>query len=594
MGVNELTEHLKIAFEYKNNGDYKQSIDHFYKALAIDTESTEIMSELASLYSKLCRYDRSISFYEQILQKDKDNCEVKYKFAHLLKLTKDYKRAEEILLELYNSGYNIEQTAVELFFILVYNRKYGKIITSFNKYSKILKNSSALYFVALAHSELGNKNTADEFFRKSFNNDEKNILPGIEIANRLFEKGKKEDAKQFAYKLLKYTEDARIYYILAEVAYSEGNIDDAIKYYSYAIQINPKKAQYYFKLALTFSLKGFFKEAEESFCKAINLDSSNEMYNYALAYMYYITEKFDLAEKITDYILFRNPENTQAVSLKILILTENNNNQFAGKLIEKLESAENKDDFAYYAQAIYYSKLSLWEKANDAIQKAILKNPKSVEYHYQQAKFKFELAKIDDAESLCNNILKENSCFIQAYLLLSRINYQRKNYEKAQCLINKVLNLDKNSAEAYSISADIYYEQQNYEKAIEQYKISASISPSNEEYYAKIAKCYFKSEQYQEAYLYYKEASEFNITKAKYRYYMAKCCEMFNDIDNAISNYSFAKRLAPFNIDYIKDYAACLHKAGKKRDSIKLLKDLKNQVNSENEKEITNLIKLYK
>ena len=594
MGVNELTEHLKTAFEYKNNGDYKQSIDHFYKALAIDNESTEIMSELASLYSKLCRYDRSISFYEQILQKDSNNNDIKYKFAHLLKITKDYKRAEQIFLELYNSGYNIEKTAVELFFILVYNRKYGKIITSFNKYSKILKNSSALYFVALAHSELGNKNTADEFFRKSFNNDEKNILSGIEIANRLFEKGKQEDAKQFAFKLLKYTEDARVYYLLAEIEYSEGNIENAIKYYSYAIKINPKKAQYYFRLAVTFSLKGFFKEAEESFCKAINLDSSNETYNYALAYMYYITSKYELAEKITDYILFRNPDNTQAISLKILILAENDKNQFAGKLIEKLEAALNKDDFAYYAQAIYYSKLNLWEKAAESITEALKKNNTSIEYRYQLARFKYELGKSNEAENECEKIIKENNGYIQAYLLLSKISYEKKNYERAQSLAKKVMQLDKNSACAYSLMAAIYFAKKDYEQAIEQYKISASIAPDNEEYYTKIAECYFNLEQYKEAYLYYKEAAEFNITKAKYRYYMAKCSELTDDTENAIANYSFAKRLAPSNTEYLKDYANCLYKTGKKRDSIKLLKTLKNQLTGAEEEDINNLIKKYK
>ncbi len=594
MGVSELTEHLKTAFEYKNNGDYKQSIDYFYKALAIDNESTEIMSELASLYSKLCRYERSISFYEQILQKDNENNDAKYKLAYLLKITKDYKRAEEILTELYNAGFNIEETAVELFFIMVYNHKYGRIITSFNKYSKRLKNSSALYFVALAHSELGNKNTADEFFRKSFNNDEKNILPGIEIANRLLEKGKKEEAKQFANRLLKYTEDDRIYYLLAEIEYSDGNLENAIKYYSYAIKINPKKAKYYFRLALTFSLKGFFKEAEESYCKAINLDSGNETYNYALAYMYYITAKYELAEKITDYLLYRNPDNMQAVSLKILILTENNKNQFAGKLIEKLEQEINKDDFAYYSQAIYYSKLNLWEKASEAIREALKLNKDSLEYNYQSAKFNYELGKADEAKHICEKILKENPKYIQAYILLSKICYAQKDYIKAQSLINKVMELDKNIAEAYSLNAAIYIEQKNYEKAIEQYKIAASISPDNEEYYAKIAECYYKSEQYKDAYAYYKEAADFNITMAKYRYYMAKCSELTNDNENALSNYSFAKRLAPSNTEYLKDYAQFLYKIGKKRDAVNLLKSIKKQMSTEAAEDIKSLIKKYK
>jgi tetratricopeptide (TPR) repeat protein len=73
MNTNNLTEFLKTAFEYKNNGDYKNSIDYFYKALAIDNESSEIMSELALLYTKLNQYDRALSFYEQILSRNPNN-----------------------------------------------------------------------------------------------------------------------------------------------------------------------------------------------------------------------------------------------------------------------------------------------------------------------------------------------------------------------------------------------------------------------------------------------------------------------------------------------------------------------------------------
>ena len=63
MSTNELTSYLKKAFEYKNIKDYKKAIDYFYKALAIDNESMEIMHELAFLYSKICKYDRAANFY---------------------------------------------------------------------------------------------------------------------------------------------------------------------------------------------------------------------------------------------------------------------------------------------------------------------------------------------------------------------------------------------------------------------------------------------------------------------------------------------------------------------------------------------------
>ena len=52
MGADDLTQYIKQAFKYKSEGSYKEAIDYFYKALAIDNDSCEVMSELAYLYSK--------------------------------------------------------------------------------------------------------------------------------------------------------------------------------------------------------------------------------------------------------------------------------------------------------------------------------------------------------------------------------------------------------------------------------------------------------------------------------------------------------------------------------------------------------------
>ena len=58
---------------------------------------------------------------------------------------------------------------------------------------------------------------------------------------------------------------------------------------------------------------------------------------------------------------------------------------------------------------------------------------------------------------------------------------------------------------------------------------------------------------YEDAYYYFKEASEFDILNSKNFYMMAKCaCEM-NNKDSALAHFSVMKRLAPKNIEYIKE-----------------------------------------
>ena len=71
--MENITDYLKKAFEYKNESDWENAIDYFYKALAIDNNSVEIISELAYIYNKLCKYDRASNLYEQILSIDPEN-----------------------------------------------------------------------------------------------------------------------------------------------------------------------------------------------------------------------------------------------------------------------------------------------------------------------------------------------------------------------------------------------------------------------------------------------------------------------------------------------------------------------------------------
>ena len=124
MPDNDLTQYLKTAFNYKKSGEYKKSMDFFYKALAIDNQSIEIMHELAVLYKKLCLWNRAIGFYEQILNIEPKNYEIKFEYAKLLKIKNDTAKAKNIFSDLYNENYETEKTAAELFPLLFEKKPY--------------------------------------------------------------------------------------------------------------------------------------------------------------------------------------------------------------------------------------------------------------------------------------------------------------------------------------------------------------------------------------------------------------------------------------------------------------------------------------
>ena len=567
-----LTENIKKAFEYKEAGDYKTAIDFFYKALTIESNSCEIMSELAELYTLLSQDDRALSFYEQIIQRNKHNNLIWYKYALLLKKLKKYDEAKNILIDLFQDEYEITEVTKELFDLFIKNEQYQELINTYNlKYNKLL-DSFVFYYVGLAYEKLNRQQLAEEYLHKSYDMAKDNVKAGISIVSLLFEEKKYDEAEKLANNLLQYSENDRLFYYLAEIKYMNNDYDSALKNYSYAIKLNDKCGLYFFKLGLVYTFKGYYNEAEQSFCNALLLEPDNITFNYALAYLYYINDKILLSEKIIDSILKSDEDYVLALSLKVLIEIKNNRVVFCNELIKKILKSNEKDDFSYYALSKYYAQLAMWKKALMYIKMAIDLNDNFIDYKIEYAQYNLYNSDYDKVIEICSQIIDKSPKYIQAYILLSQAYLNKKDYSLSYDNAKKALNLNLNSASAQSIMGMINYEKCSFEKAIECFKIAALISPQRIENYEYIAKSYYKLNEFEKAYDYYKEASLINVSEAEYYYYMAKCSIELNNKENALSNYSIMHRLAPFNTLYMCDYAEYLSSIGKKKLSISILK----------------------
>ncbi len=593
MSMENITDYIKEAFAYKNSGEYKKAIDYFYKALAIDNESSEILLELANLYTLLFQYDRAIGLYEQILEKDSLNDEAKYSYALLLNKIKQTDKAEKLFLELCNEKYELLSSAKFLFEIYSNKAEWKKIIDLFNQNQNSLKNSEMFYLVGNAYKNEGNTVQANVFFKKSFELDNKNINAGIEVINIYLEDGKTEEAENLAKELLKTSENDKLFCALGDIAYSKSDLNTAINNYSFAIKLNDKNASYYFKLGLVYSVKGFYQEAEESYCYAIDLDSENEIYNYGLAFLYYSAKKYDLALRVLDLILNKDKENAQAITLKSIILMIQNAIAEAGELIAKLDS-NIKDDFALFAQALYYSKIFMYDKAISTIEKAIKINPYSLDYKIELASYNYKLSQFETAYDICEEIIKGNDKYLAAYILQIKILYKQKKFDKIQEKVIKIKSLDRNNPDMYYILGEISYNNEDFDKALENFKIAVSIQPQNDKYYIMVGNCYYKLGLYEDAYYYFKEASEINLANANNYYMMAKCAESTGNNETALSHFSVMKRLAPQNIEYIKDYALFLNSYKGKKAAAVVIKSAMKTIDKTEKEELKDFLKKIK
>ena len=60
-------DYIKQAFELKESKNYKPAIEMLYKALELDNDNVEILSQIGEMYFLLNNYSRALQYFEKAL-----------------------------------------------------------------------------------------------------------------------------------------------------------------------------------------------------------------------------------------------------------------------------------------------------------------------------------------------------------------------------------------------------------------------------------------------------------------------------------------------------------------------------------------------
>ena len=586
MSERDLTSYIKRAFEYKAAGNFKQAIENLYKALELDPDSSEILSEIAGLYFELSNTDKAIRYYEQALLSDPENASVKFKLARVYKHVNLITKALPLLRSICEKDLNPSYIA-EILNLLYLESDFESVINFYQK--QIVQNSENAkihYYAAASYLALGEPIKARELYQKSlqYDNSDYNII--YNCANLLYEEGQyREAAKTLLSNPISKT-NHKTFYLLGEICIAENNINEAINNYSKACKLNPRNPLYYYSLATAYSVNGFLKEAEDNYYNAVKLSPNNLFYVYTLALVYYQTKQISKAKEKIKSILDINSENINALVLKARIATDENDVVTAEQILKNVLKKEPKNDYALYIRAQVFQKLGWWEKAIESINLAIKYNPDSMEYKSEAVSYNIEAKNYSDAEKLSKELLEQDEKYIFAYIKLAEIYVAQKRFSEALENIDKILTYDINIPTAYIMKAKIYSANQLYDQAIEFAKQAIVLSPDNNEYYTFIADTYYKNKKYKDSQKYYKEAAQYDVTSAYLRYQAAKCSQKLGEIQEAISDYSIARRLSPSDFNLSIDYCNCLCEVEEYKTALSVLKQALDFVDNDKKREI--------
>ena len=504
-----------------------RSADYYKSALDLKPNDGVLRMKYARTLDKLGRYDEALPQYNEALANSKGDLEVLYALEriYLKKLALTPSDAElnanigaikqaqgdfETALSYYGKAEQLNPsnitTRLNIGTLFQQRKEYQKAVQSYDSVLTLYPNNTqALIYKAQVFKEMGDNKTAADLYKKVLAVDPTNQLAKEELS--LIFKGSMSPADYIAY-LSQYGSSEDLY-SFAYKLHKENKISDAISAYNATISKDSSKVDAYVNLAVCYASQDDYNNALNILNTAKNKFPAN---NLILKTMQDV-QKDAVSTKIADASsLYENKDYKQAIQkyLEINPATEDSllgvaaSYQALGdynSAIEYYKKAEklnpNNAEIPYYIGYLY-SEQQNWTLAENYLNKALQKNPKS------------------EAKDLLNYVVQNGSLKI----LNEGIElYENNNYQTALLKFSEVLKKETNNAYAYYYRGLIYDAQNQQKMAINDYLNVLKFSKEFPIVNYMLAVDYDGLANYKEAFKYYQKFISLYTTEDEYLKY---------------------------------------------------------------------------
>lgn len=504
--VDELKLNFDRACEHRENGEYKLAVEALYKALDVEPDNIDVLTQLAELYALMNDIERSIRYYKDILEVDENNlCAICALYNKNFSAGK-FKDALEYALK-----------AVQ---IMPSDKTYILFVDVLDKFADIKALRDLVSVAEL--SENVRLKIAGVYVNHAFVADAEALLQNIPdsddkkavLALIAFNKNELETAKSLVMDL--NIENVDVLNLKGLFYIEEMKFIEAIKCFAKAVALEPANPKLYFNLGNAYFYNGWLEEAEEAYRKAVSLDVSNVDYRFALANLYYEAKDFAKARLEVANIKHIDDEHLDTKVLDALLKYQNKDYLGAKEELEKVLTVTPDNDFANTSLAKVLVDLKLFEKAENLIQKVILYNAENPESICVLAYLFAEQGKFNEALELVEKLILNNRFYMPAYSVAMKAAYGLADLEKAQDFAQEALTVDINFSIAYYYLGLVRKSKNDYDEAVECLKRAIMYDLANPEYYAEMARVYLEKEDIKSALEYANEAVTIDSTSAVY------------------------------------------------------------------------------
>lgn len=517
MTNNEILGYITQSFDLKRQGYYKQAIEMLYKALSIESNNVEILSQLADLYFLLGNEERAKQYIDKTLEVNPQHLDCLKLLMKLDIKNNELNSAKELaqkIMEISNSSENV----IDYIKVL---HKLGDFdaIKEYNESHEDLDDDVACE-IASAYAE-------KKMLLEAIQILEKVMIKGCEASNVLTLAGTLYyNTSQLAkavtiFKLLEDREENDVcYYYLGLFSLDEDRFMDAINYFQKALVLKPNNAQYAFDLANAYYLNGWIDEAVKFFNEAIIREPENKEFLYALAYLYYRNSDYEKTRNIISKIIKIDENYLPAKILRALIKLETKDILGARFELEELVDLDSKDDFALFSLAKIYLELGLYEKAKAYMERALELRYDSLEYMCEYINIVIQEGNYDLAQKLVDKVKEISEYYFDNWVLQAKIYNETENCVALFDTAQKLIEMDSNRYEGYYYNALALYVSEDIMFAIESLKKAISLNVNDSSLYVLMSEFYQVIGRNEEALLYLDEATSIEPSAKNKELYM--------------------------------------------------------------------------
>ena len=218
-----------------------------------------------------------------------------------------------------------------------------------------------------------------------------------------------------------------------------GNSGEALKYFEQCAKLNPASDAVYYQMAQIVLSGGDLKNGKKFAKKAIELDPDNLWYIMMLSGLYYQEKNLDSAIIYYEHAVRKYPEKENLIITLGNLYSENRNYDKAGEIFKRLDEKYGINETSTLANIRNLMKASEFEEALALVQELLKDYPDEILYNGLLAELYREKGENTKAMEVYNRLMERNPDNPETQLSLCDFLINEKKYDELLQLINTII-----------------------------------------------------------------------------------------------------------------------------------------------------------